>query len=170
MKDLQELSREELITLVKVYAANWLAHDGCWFLAAEEKYGIGPAIELDTMSWKRFARAEASRIIKSFDIPPGGGLDSLEKALGYRMYSVINPQEITRPDERTLRFSMLGCRVQDTRAKKGLPDFPCKPVGEVEFSTFASTVDPGIRTRCVHCPPDEAAHGSCAWEFTMESA
>jgi len=167
--NLQHFNRDELIKMVKMYAANWLAHDGCWFLAAEEKCGMDAAIELDTMSWKRFARAEAKRIMKTFDIPAEGGLDSLAKALGFRLYAAINPQDIERPDNHTLRFRMLGCRVQETRARKGLPDFPCKPVGEVEFGTFASTVDPGIRTRCLRCPPDADAHGSCAWEFSMRS-
>ena len=37
---IKTLSREDLLRLVEVYAQNWLAHDGCWFLAAEEKYDL----------------------------------------------------------------------------------------------------------------------------------
>lgn len=170
MDDMQNFSRDDLVKMVRMYAANWLAHDGCWFLAAEEKYGMDVAIELDAMSWKRFARAEAKRIMKTFDIPSDGGLDALRKALGLRLYAAINPQDIERPDNNTLRFRMLGCRVQETRARKGLPDFPCKPVGEVEFDTFATAVDPRIRTKCIHCPPDAEAHGSCEWEFSMQES
>ena len=48
MEHLKNLSREELLTLIEVHAKNWLAHDGCWFLAAEEQYGLEAAIELDT--------------------------------------------------------------------------------------------------------------------------
>jgi hypothetical protein len=32
MKNLSDLSREELLLLLDVYAKNWLAHDGSWFL------------------------------------------------------------------------------------------------------------------------------------------
>jgi len=39
------------------------------------------------------------------------------------------------------------CRVQETRRRKGLPDFPCKTVGTVEFTTFAATVDRRIDLR-----------------------
>ncbi len=46
--NLNDLSREDLVRLVQTYAKNWLAHDGCWFLAAEEKFGMSTAIELDT--------------------------------------------------------------------------------------------------------------------------
>jgi ubiquinone/menaquinone biosynthesis C-methylase UbiE len=165
------MSRAQLLSALDVFAKNWLAHDGCWFLAAEERYGQDVAIELDTESWRRFAAAEARRIMGAFDIAPGGGLDALARALAYRMYSFINPCRIERSaDGGVLRFFMESCRVQDTRRKKGLPDFPCRPVGQVEFDTFARAVDARIITSCLHCPPDADAGGRCGWEFTIAGA
>lgn len=171
MLDYDALSREDLIKIIEMQAKSWLAHDGCWFLAAEEKYGMDTAIELDIKSWERFTVAEARRIMKTFDIAGGGGLDALEKALKYRLYATVNLQEIERPSPDTLVFTMKKCRVQTARRRKDLPDFPCKPVGIVEYSGFASTIDPRIRTRCVHCPPDERRDDLyCRWEFTLENA
>lgn len=167
MKKIADLSREELLKLVNVYSRNWLAHDGCWFLAAEENYGMETAIELDTKAWERFAPAEARRIMKEFDIPAGGGLRALEKVLQYRLYSAINPQEIEWIDEHTMVFRMVECRVQRTRHQKGLPDFPCKSVGIVEFTNFARAVDPRIETACIACPPDNHEGFACGWEFKI---
>jgi len=162
------LDREGLVTALDVFAKNWLAHDGCWFLAAEERYGMQVAVELDTASWRRFAAAEARRIMAAFGVPKDGGLDALERALAFRMYSFINPYRFERSaDGLSLRFAMESCRVQETRHRKGLPDFACKPVGIVEFETFARTVDPRIVTTCVHCPPDADAQGHCQWEFRL---
>ena len=163
------MSRAELLRALEMFAKNWLAHDGCWFLAAEERFGLQTAIDLDTASWKRFAAAEARRIMSTFDIPSGGGLEALERALGLRLYAVINTQHAEwSEDRRRLRFVMDLCRVQETRRRKGLPDFPCKSVGTVEFETFAATIDPRIRTACLHCPPDANPEQYCGWEFTME--
>jgi hypothetical protein len=145
MKNLADLSREELLLLLDVYAKNWLAHDGSWFLAAEEKYGMEAVLDLDARSWGRFAVAEAKRIMKAFAIPPNAGLQALATALQYRMYAAINRQEIEWVDEKTMIFKMVGCRVQQTRRQKDLPDFPCKSVGLVEFSHFASAVDPHVK-------------------------
>jgi len=129
------------------------------------------AIELDTASWARFAAAEASRIKREFGIPDKGGLGALERALRYRMYAAINRQHGEwSADHKTYRFFMDSCRVQETRRRKGLPDFPCKSVGIVEFSTFARTIDPRIRTSCLYCPPDAAEGQNCGWEFTLEEA
>lgn len=163
------LSREELLRALKAFAKNWLAHDGCWFLAAEQRLGIETALALDAVAWERFAGVEARRIIETFGIPPHAGLEALERALALRMYALINQQHAEwSADRRTLRFVMDRCRVQQARSRKGLPPFPCRPVGEVEFTTFAHTIDPRIATRCVHCPPEPNAGGACTWEFTLE--
>jgi len=162
------MSKEELRRALEAFAKNWLAHDGCWFLAAEERLGLEAAIDLDARSWARFAVAEARRIMETFGVPEGGGLESLEKALGFRMYSLVNEQHIQWSEDRSrLRFIMDACRVQQTRRRKGLADFPCKSVGIVEFSTFARTVDPRIRTTCLECPPDAKEGRYCSWEFTL---
>jgi len=137
-------------------------------VAVEARLGMEAAIDLDTAAWRLFAAAEARRLMEVFTIPAGGGLPALERALSLRMYAVINEQHIEwSNDGRTLRFVMDRCRVQETRRRKGLPDFPCRPVGDVEFSTFARTIDPRIETRCVHCPPDPNQTGACTWEFAL---
>ena len=65
---ISDLSREELLKLLEIYAKNWAAHDGCWFLAAEERYGLETAMDLDAASWTRFAPIEAERIKNGFEI------------------------------------------------------------------------------------------------------
>ena len=163
------MTHEELLGALEMFAKNWLAHDGCWFLAAEERFNLETAIQLDALSWRRFAAVEARRIMTTFNIPAGGGLVALERALSLRLYSVINAQRSEWSDDRKhLRFFMDLCRVQEARQRRGLPDFPCKSVGVIEFETFAATVDARIRTTCLHCPPDADRGQYCGWDFTLE--
>jgi len=168
MINLDDLSREDLLRLLDVYAKNWLAHDGCWFLALEERFGIETAIEMDIRSWERFSEAEARRIMETFGIPENGGLAALEQALGYRLYARLNRQEVLWTDDGALEFQMTDCRVQSARRRKGLPDFPCKPVGLMEYTVFARAVDPRIVTTCLVCPPDDTGDIFCRWRFTLE--
>lgn len=164
-----EMNREELRKALEMFAKSWLAHDGCWFLAAEERFGMASAMELDAASWARFASVEARRILTTFGIEEDGGLAALDKALGLRMYSLINAQRTEwSGDRRRLRLFVDVCRVQEARRRKGLTDFPCKSVGTVEFETFAQTVDPRIQTRCLHCPPEAEANQYCGWEFSLD--
>ena len=163
-----ELTREELEGMLHDAALNWLAHDGLWFLAVEDRFGMEAAIELDGRAWEQFTVIEAKRIMKRHGIGPGGGIPALAKALGKRLYALVNRQEIVEQTESRLVFRMNDCRVQSTRHRKGLPDFPCKPVGIIEYREFAKTIDPRIETRCLSCPPDPHPEGwFCAWEFLL---
>jgi hypothetical protein len=165
---LETMSKSQLIDLLEDAAKNWLAHDGSWFQAVERRFGLEAAIGCDADAWGQFSVIEAKRIMQRQGIAEGGGLEALERALGLRLYARINEQAARRIDARTLRFEMNRCRVQEARQRKGLPDFPCKSVGLVEYGCFARTLDPRIETRCVACPPDDhPAEFWCAWEFTL---
>jgi hypothetical protein len=165
---LQQHSKEELIDLLEIAAKNWLAHDGLWFLAAEDAFDMETAIELDRRAWEQFTVIEAKRIMRFLDVEPGGGIPALKKALRYRLYARLNEQEMIDVDARSFIFRMNDCRVQSARKRKGLPDFPCKPVGLVEYANFATTIDPRFQTECIACPPDPHPEEYwCAWKFTL---
>lgn len=162
------MSREELLSFIQELSKRWLAHDGLWFQAVEREYDMDVAIQLDVAAWEKFTVIEAKRIKALLNLPQEGGLEGLARALMFRLYAFINKQEIIWESDKKLIFRMNDCRVQGARKRKNLPDFPCKPVGVVEYSGFASTIDHRIKTRCIACPPDE--HPSeyyCAWEFTL---
>ncbi|UCG03119.1 MAG: hypothetical protein JSW11_03835 [Candidatus Heimdallarchaeota archaeon] len=168
--NLEDLEKQDLIKIIKMYAKNWLAHDGCWFLAAEERHGLEEAIQIDKEGWKRFTVVEARRIMNEFNIAPNSGLDGLEKALRLRLYASINVQEIKRVSSNKLILKMKTCRVQSARERKKLPLFPCKEVGIVEYSGFAETIDPNIKTNVIACPPDPMERDfHCGWEFTVQN-
>lgn len=165
---LHDLSKDELIRVVMDDAKNWLAHDGLWFQAVEGSHGMEAAIAADRSAWERFTVVEAKRIMERLGTQPGGGIPALLEALRHRLYARLNAQEVTEVSDRRAVFVMRDCRVQSARRRKGLPDFPCKPVGLVEYAEFAKAIDPRIETRCITCPPDEHPGDVwCAWEFTI---
>jgi hypothetical protein len=169
MKDIEDLTKQEIWELLIDASKNWLAHDGLWFRAAEDKFDIETAMELDRKAWEKFTVIEAKRIMNRFGMSPGGGIPALIQALKFRLYAHINVQEVTEASETRCVFRMNRCRVQDARKRQRLPDFPCKSIGIVEYSGFARTIDPRIQTRCLVCPPDPHPPDIwCAWEFTLE--
>jgi hypothetical protein len=162
------MSAERLRGCLGDAARLWLAHDGLWFQAVERRFGTEAAIECDRDAWERFSPIEARRIRERLGLPEAGGLDALETALRHRLYAHLNPQSIERPAPDRLVLRMLSCRVQDARRRQGLPFFPCRSVGLVEYATFARAIDPRVTTACVSCPPDPPRPDlACAWEFTL---
>jgi len=169
MKEIKDLTKDELLGLLEDASKNWLAHDGLWFRAVENKFGIDTAIELDKAAWEKFTVIEAKRIMKRLGLEPGGGIPVLIQCLPFRLYAHINVQEVLEESDKRCVFRMNKCRVQEARKRQGLPDFPCKPVGIIEYSLFAKTVDSRIKTKCLVCPPDPHPEDVwCAWEFTLE--
>lgn len=169
LRILYDLEKEDLIRIILDDAKNWLAHDGLWFLAVEGMHGMEQAIEADRRAWEQFTVIEAKRIMDRVNIEPGGGIAALVTCLKHRMYARLNLQRCLEQTEQRVVFQMVNCRVQAARKRKNLPDFPCKPVGLVEYANFASTVDPRIKTRCLVCPPDEHPEDYyCAWEFILQ--
>jgi hypothetical protein len=156
---------EKLINLIDAVSVNWLAGDGLWFQAVEHRQEMYTAKRCNDTCWARFSPIEATSIKKLLSLPESGGLDALETALGYRLYSRINVQATERHDG-NLIFRMVECRVQEARKRKGLEDYPCKSAGVVEYSSFAHAIDSRIKTECVACPPDvHPSEWSCAWKF-----
>jgi len=172
MKDvekIQDLTRDDLVELTQLYAKNWLAHDGCWFLAAEKAYGMETAIELDTESWRVFTVVEAKRLIEFLQLGENSGIEGMKKALRFRLYASINEDEIeVSADGKTLEYRVKTCRVQAARRRKGLDDFPCKSVGIVEYGLFAKTIDARFETEAITCPPEITNPDYyCIWKFTL---
>lgn len=162
---LVDMDKEKLMSLIDAMSVNWLANDGLWFQAVENNHDMYTGKRCNDTCWTRYSPVEAAMIKSFLHLPEQSGLDGLEQALGFRLYARINEQTSERSGN-DLVFRMVKCRVQESRRRKGLPDYPCKSAGTVEYRAFARTIDSRIETECVGCPPDENLEGfACAWRF-----
>ncbi|OQX96272.1 hypothetical protein B6I21_01385 [candidate division KSB1 bacterium 4572_119] len=167
IETIDDLSKEKLLILLKNYAKNWLAHDGCWFLSVERKFGMEVAIEMDTDSWRMFTVIEAKRLIDFLELGKNSGIDGLKRALRFRLYASLNEDEII-VNGKTLEYRVKTCRVQSARRKKSLADFPCSSVGIVEYGLFAKTIDERFETERISCPPEITNDDYyCIWRFKL---
>ena len=166
---LLEMGQEELIALKDRLAKNWLVNDGVWFQTIEQSEGLGEAKRCNDSCWAHFSPFEAHTIAQRLDLSSTPGLEGLKRALGFRVYSSINEQSIVAEKDKSFVFQMNKCRVQAARKRKGLPDYPCKSAGLVEYSYFARSIDARIKTECVGCPPDDhPEEWFCAWRFYLD--
>jgi hypothetical protein len=164
---IQDLSKEQLLELLQIYAKNMLAIDGVWFQSVEQKLGMDEAMEHDRNAWRRYTEVEARRIKEFLHLPDNSGIDGLKCALAFRFYGVLNKDEIII-EENTLTYRTLSCRVQDARKRKGMPFHPCKSVGILEYTYFAKVIDSRFECEAVSCYPDVTDDScACAWKFTL---
>jgi hypothetical protein len=166
---LLELPPENLIKLKETIAANWLANDGIWFQSLEFSRGMEDAKKCNDSCWAQFSPLEAWSIRRFLNLSEKPGLEGLKKALDFRLYAAINRQSIIDETDNSFVFRMNDCRVQSARNRKGLPDYPCKSAGIVEYSTFARSIDSRIKTECISCPPDKHPNDwYCSWRFIYD--
>ncbi|GAB6887621.1 hypothetical protein JCM13304A_11190 [Desulfothermus okinawensis JCM 13304] len=165
---LLNMDDENLYKIMETVSKMWIANDGLWFLSVEHKRDMNDAKRCNDSCWCWFSPIEAWHIKRFLKMDDHPGLKGLEKALKFRMYAFLNIQEIKWVDDNTLEFYMKRCRVQYARKRKGLPDYPCKSAGLVEYRRFAESIDLNIKTQCIGCPPDEHPDDwFCAWRFSI---
>ena len=164
---IENLDREELLKLIKIYCKNWLAMDGVWFQSVERKLGMDEAMEHDINAWRSFSVIEAKRIKEFLNLPERSGIEGLKQALALRLYANINQDEITVQDN-VLIYRTLDCRVQNARKRKGLEFHPCKAVGIVEYNCFAKEIDDRFTCEAISCYPDITDDTcNCSWKFIL---
>ncbi len=167
--EFDDLSKEQLKELVKIYARNLFAMDGVWFQSVEKEYGMDAAIKHDEEIWRRFTETEARRIKKFLNLPDNSGLDGLEQALKLRFPALANEKIILERKDNTLIYKIIDCRVQTARISKQMPLHPCKSAAIIEHTYFAKIIDNRIQCETISCYPDIMDETcACAWLFTLE--
>ncbi len=165
---LKQMRSQELLELARAQAVNWLATDGVWFQKIETSYDMDSAKRMNDTCWTQYSPYEAERIKQLLALGENSGLEGLKAALGFRNYALVNRQTIRDVAGGGFVFEMNECRVQAARKRRGLPDYPCKSVGNVEYPYFAKAIDHRIETRCLGCPPlEHPPQWHCAWEFRL---
>ena len=109
-----------------------------------------------------------ARRLKEFLGMSSNDIPSVMKALRYTSWALdLEDKEIEVGEKKGI-IRNVKCRVQNTRKKKGLNEFGCKPVRWGFLRTFAKEFNPNFVVTCNVCPPDKHPENLwCEWEFTL---
>ena len=166
---LEELTKEQLEELVRIYARNLLALDGVWFQSVERGRGMDEAMAHDCAVWRRFTETEARRIKTFLGLPerPGTRRAGTSPRVSFRRAG--QPPDGVPPSGRCAGVPRGGLPGAVGSHPQGLPLHPCKPVGENEYAYFARVIDDRIGCEAVSCFPDMTEPDcACAWRFRLE--
>lgn len=166
---LSSYTKDELIELLGIYAKNFLALDGTWFQSVERRDGMDAAMYHDGEAWLRYTASEARRLKAFLGLGERPGLDGLARALPLRLCANAHPEVTVEREGDAVICTVVRCRVQEARARKGMPWHPCKPVGMNEYGGFARGIDARIKCECLSCYPEVTDPDcGCRWRFTLE--
>ena len=167
-KIIADIPEEKIADFVFMHLRDMWAVDGLYYLGIEEEFGTEAATEIDRRVWAVMGKIEARKIRALFDIT-GDNIYSMIKGLRLSGWTLdLEDKEIIVEDDHAI-VRNVACRVQNTRIKKGLCEFGCKPVRWGFLKAFAKEFNPDIIVNCNICPPDKHPDNLwCEWEFIMK--
>ena len=166
-KIIKDIPIDKIPDFIFMHLRNMWSVDGLYFLEIEKKYGTEIATDIDKNVWEIMGKIEARRIKNLFDFK-NNDLNCLLKCLKLSGWTLdLEDKEfIVHKDKIIIQNSK--CRIQNTRIKKGLSEFPCKKVRFGFLKSFAEEINPKIQVNCIVCPPDKHNNDLwCKWEFTL---
>lgn len=108
---IENLTKEQLVELLRMASKNLVAMDGTWFQVLEERKGMDYAMEIDIAVWERYPISEARRLKKFLNLAEYPGLEGLAQALPLYYNTIANETSMHWEDD-ALIFRTDVCRVQ----------------------------------------------------------
>ncbi|UCF13164.1 MAG: hypothetical protein JSW06_02625 [Thermoplasmatales archaeon] len=164
-KLIEEIPKEKIADFIFLHLRNLWAVDGLYYLGIEETFGIEAATEIDRKVWESMGKIEARRLKNFFNITHNN-ISSVIEALRLSGWALdLEDKEIVVEKDKAI-IRNIKCRVQNTRKKRGLSEFGCKPVRWDFLKSFAKEFNPNIEVECKVCPPDKHPDNLwCEWEL-----
>ena len=163
---LTRLTKKKLLDLLHFQIRNIWRVDGLYFLGIEKEFGTQAAAKIDEECWKAMGTLEA-RQLKEFLGTKQWSIPKIMEALELTSWALDQRHREVRVGKDQARFRVVSCNTQLTRIRKGLTEFPCRPVREGYLNAFVKELDPSVVVTCKICPPSAHPENAwCEWEFS----
>jgi len=167
---LEELSKAELIELVRLYSRLFLAVDGFWYLAVKEIIDEDTATACDFWVWDRYTPYEIKRLMQFRKLE---GTDLAAFATSFRLSPWFSnlTYRLTQEGEKMLTLTVLECPTLQALQREGAgrENTICWQVDPEIFQKYIQFFNPKGKANPIELPPRTSGSGICCrWQFVIE--
>ena len=167
---LEELSKAELVDLIRLYSKLFLAVDAFWYLTVREKVDEDTATACDIRVWEKYTPYEFKRLMALRNIK-GSDLEAFSTALSFSPWFANLEYRLTREGENRLTFTVLECPTLQAlkREGSGRENVICRQVDPKLFQIMIQCFNPRGKATPVELPPETYGKSICCrWQFSIE--
>ena len=167
MRNIESLSREDLIKYLQLLSGLSMAVDGLWFVAAEKATDFDRALEMDVNVWAWYAPLLVKRIRRNF-IVDGTALVALKQIMSHDPMWWTVDVALTEDTPERLLFEVRDCPALAAMEKMGRKQLTCESVERAYLEALAVAVDPAIKVQALKLPPRKSPDEICCrWAFHL---
>jgi hypothetical protein len=164
-----KLSKKRLLDLFYFQIRNIWRVDGLYFLGIEKELGTQAASKIDAECWKAMGTLEA-RQLKEILHTKEWSITKVMEALELTSWALDQRDKKVQVQKDEALFRVVACNTQLTRIRKGLTEFPCRPIREGCLKAFVQELNPSVTVTCNICPPGAHSENAwCEWKFSKST-
>ncbi|MBM4451789.1 MAG: hypothetical protein FJ013_03340 [Chloroflexi bacterium] len=165
----EDLSKELLVDLLKLYGRLYRAVDGFWYLAVMDKVNEETATECDFAVWEQMAKYEVERINKISGVQ-GTDVPAFMKYLQLSPWAWNMEWDVELSDADSAVLTVTKCYTLEAleREGKGRDGSFCKEIETKMWDIWAAGLNPNIKFTYTKLPPRKSKDDICCqWKVEM---
>ncbi|MGV8057321.1 MAG: DUF6125 family protein [Smithellaceae bacterium] len=167
---LEQYSKEDLISLIKLYSKLYLTLDGFWYLSVKNAAGNDTALKNDLWVWEKMHKREFNGVLETLKITTRD-LSTYFKVLMLTLWMPQMGYDITFKDSRHAILTFKHCPTLTALEKEG-EGREAQICGIVEPEYYANTAklfNPKMKIVPIQVPPGKNREGFCCqWALSIE--
>jgi hypothetical protein len=166
---LEDLPRESLTGLVRLYSRLMMDIDGYWFLAMKDKAGNEEAMASDNWVWGNVVKKMLDDLAKLIGVETRDVVDFMRVIQATPLHYVVEEEiEARNRNQATLTVTYCPTLAALEKEDAGRDSLHCRLACSVTRARHAKLFNPAIEVKCLTMPPRKDKQGIfCRWEYKI---
>ena len=166
---LEDIPRESLVGLARLYSRLMMDIDGLWFLSMKDRVGNEEAIACDNWVWGKVVKKMLDDLAQLIGVEGRDVVDFMRVIQATPLHQVVE-ETMEAHDRNRVTLTVTHCPTLAALEKEGAgrDTLHCRLACSVTRARHAKLFNPAIEVECLTMPPRKDRQGIfCRWEYRI---